>query len=160
MSTNQRKITIDDLDLKIINILAQDAKISYADIGSQLDVSAGTVFVRVKKLIESNVINGSRMIIDKANMGYKVEGFFGVTLNTENSISKVKEQISKLEAIIEVHTITGSFSLLCRFMCKHLYEVGQIIQDQMLKIPGISNVEAMVSIAPPVALPLHFNQEE
>lgn len=49
-------IELDSTDKGIINILQQDAKIPYADIGKQLYVSAGTVHARIKKLERLGII--------------------------------------------------------------------------------------------------------
>jgi Lrp/AsnC family transcriptional regulator for asnA, asnC and gidA len=46
-------LNIDKLDLQIIQQLMHDANISYAEMGKQLFVSAGTIHVRIKKLQDS-----------------------------------------------------------------------------------------------------------
>jgi len=45
----------DEIDLKILSILMQDAKKTYAEIGKELFVSGGTVHVRIKKMMEANI---------------------------------------------------------------------------------------------------------
>ena len=42
-------LNLDKLDLQIIQQLMHDASLSYAEMGKQLFVSAGTIHVRIKK---------------------------------------------------------------------------------------------------------------
>lgn len=158
MSASQRKIAIDDLDLKIINIVVQDAKISYADIGNKLNVSAGTVFVRVKKLMETNIITGSKMIVNKYLMGYSIEGFLGICTDSSNSSTIISDELSKISGINEIHITTGKFDFLCKFMCKHIYEVSTMIEDKIKSISSVNYVEPMINIGPSKILPTEFTE--
>ncbi len=49
---------IDNVDLKILNLLMEDAKIPYTEIAKKVFVSGGTVHVRMKKLEEMGVVRG------------------------------------------------------------------------------------------------------
>ena len=53
------KENIDEIDLKILRILIEDAKVSYGEIGEQVFLSPGAVHTRVKKMETSGIITGS-----------------------------------------------------------------------------------------------------
>jgi len=48
---------LDDFDRKILGALTKDARLSYAEIGKQVALSAPAVHERVKRLIASGTIN-------------------------------------------------------------------------------------------------------
>ena len=54
---------IDNVDLKILNLLMEDAKIPYTEVAKKVFVSGGTVHVRMKKLEEMGVVNGTTLKI-------------------------------------------------------------------------------------------------
>ena len=52
---------IDNVDLKILSLLMDDAKIPYTEIAKKVYVSGGTVHVRMKKLEEMGVVTGTTL---------------------------------------------------------------------------------------------------
>ena len=60
MESRKNQIELDDIDSKILSILAMDAKMSYADIGKKLFLSPGTIHARVKKLYDAKLIKAVR----------------------------------------------------------------------------------------------------
>ena len=52
---------IDNVDLKILNILMEDAEIPYTEVAKRVFVSGGTVHVRMKKLEEMGIVTGTTL---------------------------------------------------------------------------------------------------
>ena len=52
----------------------------YAEIGKELFLSAGTVHVRIKKMIDAGVITGSHIEVDYKSLGYDITAFWAFTL--------------------------------------------------------------------------------
>ena len=71
---------IDNIDLKILNILSKNAKMPYTEVAKKVFVSGGTVHVRMKKLENMGVVKGTRLQIDYAKLGYKMKLFMGIYL--------------------------------------------------------------------------------
>ncbi|MEZ4851907.1 MAG: winged helix-turn-helix transcriptional regulator [Bacteroidia bacterium] len=65
MATN---FEIDKLDLQILSMLMADAQIPYTEIAKQLDVSGGTVHVRMKKLSSIGVVKGAHPEIEPSKL--------------------------------------------------------------------------------------------
>ena len=74
---------IDNVDLKILNILMQDAKIPYTEVAKKVFVSGGTVHVRMKKLEEMGVVSGTTLKMDYSKLGFDVTCFMGIYLQKE-----------------------------------------------------------------------------
>ena len=76
----EKKFELDPLDYKILEILVKDANLPYTEIGTRLDVSGGTVHVRMKKMESLGIVKGAQLLIDYAkilekNMQAEVEHF-------------------------------------------------------------------------------------
>ena len=71
---------IDNVDLKILNILMEDAKIPYTEVAKRVFVSGGTVHVRMKKLEEMGIVTGTTLKMDYSKLGYDVTCFLGIFL--------------------------------------------------------------------------------
>ena len=54
---------VDNIDLKILSILLKDAKMPYTEVAKKVFVSGGTVHVRVRKMEEAGIIQGTTLNI-------------------------------------------------------------------------------------------------
>ncbi len=55
------KVKLDEIDHQILDILIENARTPFTDIAKQLLVSAGTIQVRVKKMEDEGIIQGSKL---------------------------------------------------------------------------------------------------
>ena len=84
---------LDDIDLRILSILMQDAKTPYTDIAKQLFVSSGTVHVRMKKMEEMGIIKSFNLQVNHHLLGYDITAFLGIYLSKSSQYDVVaKEQ--------------------------------------------------------------------
>ena len=60
---------IDNVDLKILNILSKNAKMPYTEVAKKVFVSGGTVHVRMRKLEKMGVVRGTKLDIDYTKLG-------------------------------------------------------------------------------------------
>src|SRR5204863_6969 len=66
-------LRMDDVDRRIIALLGADARASYAEIGTQVALSAPAVKRRVDRLRASGVIKGFTAVLDPAAIGWTTE---------------------------------------------------------------------------------------
>ena len=71
------KIKLDDTDHDILEMLIENTRTPFTDIAKKLNISAGTVHVRVKKMEESNIIRGSSLVVDYKKLGYSFIAYVG-----------------------------------------------------------------------------------
>ena len=69
---------IDDIDRKILELLTVNGRMSYSDIGKELDLSRVSVRERVNQLIKNEVIEKFSVVINSEKMGKNVSAFFEV----------------------------------------------------------------------------------
>ena len=74
------KLKLDHIDHHILDILIENTRTPFTDIAKKLDISAGTVHVRVKKMEEAQIITGSSLRIDYAKLGYSFIAYVGIFL--------------------------------------------------------------------------------
>jgi Lrp/AsnC family transcriptional regulator for asnA, asnC and gidA len=73
---------IDQLDRNILSALMTDAKTAYAELAGRFGVSPATIHVRIEKLKQQGVITGTHLAVDSKALGYDVECFIGIKLNS------------------------------------------------------------------------------
>lgn len=138
--------SLDQTDLQILEMMSQDAKIPYAEMGQKLFVSSGTIHVRIKKLTELGVITGSRINIDYTKLKFDVVAFVGIFLEKSQLYSEVSSALKNIREIISAHYTTGGYSIFTQIICRDTAHLQEILSTKIQKIDGIARTETFISL--------------
>lgn len=139
-------LNIDKLDLQIIQQLMHDSGMSYAEMGKQLFVSAGTIHVRIKKLVEAGILNQQRYDVDLKKLGYDVIAFIGIYLEKSSLYDTVARDLKKIPEIVRMNYTTGNYSIFAEIVCRDIGQLRNILHDELQKIKGIERTETFISL--------------
>ena len=142
----KKTLELDQVDLEILTILSNDAKTSYAEIGKKLFVSGGTVHVRIKKLMESGVIKGSKLDIDFTKLDFDIIAFLGIYLQQSQLYNSVADQLKQIPEVVEAHYTTGMYSIFAKVICKDTEHLRQVLSERIQKIQGLERTETFISL--------------
>jgi len=137
---------IDDIDISIINIIKNNSKTTYAEIGKQINVSAGTVHIRIKKLEEMGIILGYRTEIDYKKLNYDITAFLGIYLQKSSSYEMVAVQLKIIPEVVDIHYTTGLYSMFIRIICKDTEHLRSVLMDKIQTIEEITRTETFISL--------------
>jgi Lrp/AsnC family transcriptional regulator, regulator for asnA, asnC and gidA len=133
---------IDEINLKIIEILSKDASRPFVEIAKELEISDATVHMRVKRLVAAGIIRKFTIATDSRLLGYDHLAFMGVNIK-EGSADEIVAELSEVEEILEIHEIHGRFDLLLKIRARSLDEVRDIVVNKIRKLPCITEAELM-----------------
>jgi Lrp/AsnC family transcriptional regulator for asnA, asnC and gidA len=137
---------IDNLDRKILTILMNDAVVPYTEIAKQLDVSAGTIHVRMKKLSELGVVLGSQLIINPSVIGYDICAFIGIFLDKGSAYNDARQQMMDIPEIVELHYTTGVYSIFAKVLCRDTSHLREVLNEKIQPIVGIQRTETFITL--------------
>ena len=137
---------IDNVDLKILNILMEDAKIPYTEVAKRVFVSGGTVHVRMKKLEEMGIVTGTTLKMDYSKLGFDVTCFMGIYLLKSSLYDSVVDNLKKIPEIVKVHYTTGNYSIFIKIHCKDTRHLKDVLHDKIQKVEGIERTETFISL--------------
>jgi len=135
---------IDDLDIKIIRLLRVDARQSFRDIADQLGVSEGTVYNRVNKLREGEVIKGFIADIDYAKLGLDLIAIIGVTVKGGH-LQKIEEKIAAEGNVTAVYDVTGEYDALVIAKFRDRSELNSLVK-KLTSMDAVDRTYTMVSL--------------
>lgn len=156
----QSNLEIDKLDLEILSILMQDAQTPYTEIAKRLEVSGGTIHVRMRKLISYGLVRGSHLDVDPALLGYDIKAFVGVFLEKGCTYNEIAEALSAIPEITEIHYITGRYSVFLKIVCRNTRDLRNVLNDKIQAIQGVSRTETFISLEETLIRPLHILREQ
>ena len=138
--------SLDKLDLQIIQVMMQDAEVSYADLGKQFFVSGGTIHVRIKKLEELGIVQGKRLAVDLKVLGYDIIAFIGIYLEKSSMYDNVAQALKAIPQVVRVNYTTGNYSMFVEIVCKDIQQLRFVLHDELQKIKGIERTETLISL--------------
>lgn len=105
---------MDEIDRKILSLLAEDSRRSLADIGGVVSLSPSAVNERIRRLSSSGVIRRFTVEADHRALGYDVLAFVWVALAADASEAAFREFMAGHPTVAECHHVTGSWSYLVK----------------------------------------------
>ena len=137
---------IDNVDLKILNILMEDAKIPYTEVAKRVFVSGGTVHVRMKKLEEMGIVTGTTLKMDYSKLGFDVTCFLGIFLLKSSLYDSVVKNLEDIPEIVKIHYTTGNYNIFIKIHCKDTRHLKDVLHDKIQKVEGIERTETFISL--------------
>ncbi len=138
-------LAVDDMDLKIIRILSENARMSNVDIANKIGVSEGTVRRRIAEMAKNNVIEGFILLLDCNEAEKCVKAFISMEISDSNLQSVTDEILKDHERVIALYRTNTRFNLLCEVMFRSVIELQEFI-DRCCKIDGIVDSEVKMVI--------------
>ena len=147
---------LDQLDKQILAKLVEDGKLPYTEIAKALFVSSGTIHVRMKKLEQAGIVQGSSLRLDYHKLGYDITAFLGIYLDKSSLYDEVAEQLLQIPEIVEANYTTGLYSVFVKIICKDTNHLRLILHDKIQKINGIQRTETFISLEQSINRPVNF----
>ncbi|MCS7145834.1 MAG: Lrp/AsnC family transcriptional regulator [Nitrososphaerota archaeon] len=134
-------VELDELDMRIIELMRRDARRSYQSIGKELGVSEGTVRKRVKRLVGAGVIKRFTVDVERPQ---QVLAISMVSVDPSVPTPVVAEKLAALRGVERVYEVTGQYDALVIISLDSVSELNRCIED-IRKIQGVRDTNtAMV----------------
>lgn len=136
---------LDVIDKKILDFLVKNTRMPFTEIAKQMDVSAGTIHVRVKKMEDAGIILGSSLNIDYGKLNYHFTAFIGILLTKSNRTQDVLRELVTIPNVIEASVISGKYNIFCKVKARNTEDAKSIIY-QIDDIQDVMRTESMISM--------------
>lgn len=136
---------IDEIDKTILMYLIENTRLPFTEIAKKMNVSAGTIHVRVKKMEEAGIIKGTTLITDYDKMGYQFVAYLGLLLTKTNKIQHVLEELYKIPNVTVAHIVAGKYNIFCKIRARDTSHAKDLIL-QIDEIEDVLRTESMISL--------------
>src|SRR5712692_4964281 len=150
LCTCPRRLTmIDELDARLIGLLAAEPRVGVLEASRRLGVARGTVQARLDRLQARGVITGYGPDIDPAALGHGVTAFVTLEIRQAGGHDPVANGLMSIAEVLEVHTITGPGDMLCRVVARTNADLQRVI-DAIVDVPGVLRASTVIVLDTPV----------
>jgi Lrp/AsnC family leucine-responsive transcriptional regulator len=122
------KADIDATDWKLLSVIERNARMSFAELGRKLRLSAPAVAERVKRLEERGVIQAYRTEIDLSALGRPLHVYLRSVVQPSD-YARFRKKIETLDSIFECHHVTGTESFVLRAALDGVPSLEVLIQQ-------------------------------
>ena len=140
------KANLDAIDRKILRFLIRNARMPFLEIARECGISGAAIHQRIRKLDESGVILGSRLIVNPKMLGFDVCAHIGIRLNDPQLLSQTMDRLKEVPEIVECHFITGNGNILVKMYCVDNEHLMHTIFNGILRIQGVASTETSLSL--------------
>ncbi len=133
---------MDKINRKILNTLQENGRISFADLGKKVHLSAPAVAERVKKLEDAGVITGYKASVNFERLGYPIEAMIQVKVFLGKEATFIQLAKSRSE-IIECYNVTGDKAFLLKIIVPAMTKLDALLEEFSL----ISETSTMVVLS-------------
>jgi Lrp/AsnC family transcriptional regulator for asnA, asnC and gidA len=149
-------IKIDGIDKIIIKNLINDARTPVLTIAREVGISGAAIHQRLRKLEDSDLIEGSRLIINPKALGYTTTAFVGIFLESASIYASAIKRLKDIPEVIESHYTTGNYAIFIKILCKNNEDLMHLLNKDIQNIKGVSRTETFISLDQQIDRQIHI----
>ncbi|WP_373886036.1 Lrp/AsnC family transcriptional regulator [Cytobacillus gottheilii] len=134
---------MDKVDREILQLLTDNGRLSYVDIGKKLGLSRVAVRERVNRLVENGVIEQFTVVINSSKAGKEVSAFFEIDCEP-SSLVKVAEALAENPNVASCYQMTGPSTLHTHVLVDNFDALERFINEELYALEGITRVESNI----------------
>ncbi|WP_299922730.1 Lrp/AsnC ligand binding domain-containing protein [uncultured Pelagimonas sp.] len=141
-------MSLDRFDRAILTTLAEEGRISIADLARRIGLSKSPTQARLRRLERDGAIRGYRAILDPIRLGLDHVAFVEVkmTSTSEAALAKFNQAAAAVPEIEQVHLIAGNFDYLLKVRTADMRSYRRVLAEKISTLPGMSATSTYVAM--------------
>ncbi len=119
-------VPIDATNRRILQELIADARLTMAELGRRVNLSAPAVAERVQRLEQAGVITGYRATVNPKLLGFPFEAVVRITPATRQ-LERIRELAAETPEVVECHRITGEDCFLLKLRLRSMDDLEGVL---------------------------------
>ena len=135
----------DELDMKLLYELTQDANISVPTLSKKLGINASVLYSRIKRLVKKKLIKKFTIVIDDSLLGIGVKASVGINRDPKHK-DAIYKALMDIPEVATISEVTGRFDMMIRVFAENLESLHTVVIEKVGKVDGIQNTETFVEL--------------
>lgn len=136
--------SLDRIDIRILELLQIDGKISNLKLAESVNLSPTAALARVQKLTKEGFIMGYEARLNPTLLNNAFVVFVEIMLDktTPNVLEEFSYAVQQIPEIVECHMISGGFDFVVKIRCANMDEFRKISGNILWQLPGIKETRS------------------
>jgi len=130
---------VDQLDLKILQLLQADGSLSFTEIARKLKLNESTVRKRVATLKQDGVIRKFTAIVEPSKIGFNTVAIIGIDVDPPKLL-EASQKLSEIPETRYVATSTGDHMIVTEIWARDGKELSKVISEKIGTIEGVKKI--------------------
>ncbi len=131
-----------ELDKKLLNILQENADLTYSEIGKILGVSPSTVYMRLRKLKERGLIKRIVAEVAPELVGLNLRALVFLSIDVRK-YSDITSKLANIPNVKAIYDVTGEWTLVAEVYVKDHKELSDLL-DVIGALEGVQRTSTAV----------------
>jgi len=136
-------ITIDELDIKILRLLKENAKIPASEISNQINLSVSAVGERLKKLEKSGVVKQYTTILNPNLLKKDLTALMFISLERPQVSEAFLKYVKQEEEIMDCYYLAGDYDYMVKIATENTTSLERLL-NRIKSISGIIKTNTIV----------------
>jgi DNA-binding Lrp family transcriptional regulator len=145
-------VDLDRLDEQIVALLVDDARRSYADLGTRVGLSASAVKRRVDRLRTGGAITGFTVQLDPGALGWTVEGYVELYCRMRTPPATIRAAVLRFPEVVDASTVSGEADAVLRILAADMRHFEQVL-EQIGAEPFVARTKSVLVLSPLIRRP-------
>lgn len=137
---------IDTVDLKILNLLRENARMTWSELAGKLGLSSPSTAERVHRLENYGVIKGYYTAINFHSLGYTLVAFIAVDIGHPKHRKKFIDSVARYAEVEECHHIAGDEDYFLKVRCFDTAHLDELL-NRLKQIPGVLKTKTTIVLS-------------
>ena len=142
-------LELDQQDIKILELLQEDASRSTGEIAEKLNISQSPCWRRINRLQEAGLIKKTVSLVDRVAIGMDLVAFTTINLSEagRHNMERFEEAVAKLDEVMECYTMTGALDYMLKVVVKDIRHYEIFVRNQLLvEVPNIGEIHSHMAV--------------
>lgn len=137
---------MDDIDRRLLSLLREDGRRSYADLARQVGLSAPAVHDRMGRLERTGVITGYRAEVNAEAVGLGVTALIGIIEKPDTEYAAVTDELEKIPEVESCYFLAGEESFLIKVRVGSIGELEPLV-TRINRLPGVARTRTAIALS-------------
>ena len=137
---------MDNIDRKILDLLRQNARAGYGDIGGVVGLSASAVKRRVDRLVADGVIRGFTIKVDPAVDGMSTEAYVELFCRGTVAPDELRRILSAVPEVVDAGTVTGSADAIVHIRSRDIPSL-ELALEKVRIAPNVDHTRSAIVLS-------------
>ncbi len=137
---------MDNTDIRIINALSENARISASDLSEKVNLSVSAVIERIRKLENAGCIKQYTTVLDETKFGLDVTAFICILMDHPHYNEQFIEFARRKSGIVECNYVAGDYDFLIKIQTDSTRSLERLL-DEVKSVPGVGRTKTMLVLS-------------
>lgn len=141
-------MSLDAIDRRILEALQKRGRMSNAELGEMVHLSASACHRRVARLEADGFIKDYVALLDARKLGMPTTVFVDITLQgqTDDVLDKFEKAVARVPDVLECHLMAGTADYVLKVVAEGTEDFARIHRQYLARLPGVAQMQSSFAL--------------